>query len=83
MENRKGGASAFWWLLGGFGAGAAVGFLYAPKSGVETREDLMDWGRRGRDRSRTLLSRINEAIPFRVKAGAAAGAVKGGVKAAI
>jgi len=32
---------AFGWFLAGLGLGALVGVLYAPKSGRETREDLV------------------------------------------
>ncbi len=32
---------AFGWFLAGLGLGALVGILYAPKSGRETREDLV------------------------------------------
>lgn len=81
MEEKKSGG-AFWYLLGGFAAGATVGVLLAPKRGIETREDLGAWGRRGRDRAQTMLSRISAKIPARVKAGAAFGAVKGGVSSA-
>ena len=32
---------AFGWFLAGLGIGALVGILYAPKSGKETREDIV------------------------------------------
>ena len=32
--------NSFLWFLAGLGVGAVVGVLYAPKSGVETRETL-------------------------------------------
>ena len=32
---------AFGWFLAGLGLGALVGILYAPKSGRETREDII------------------------------------------
>jgi gas vesicle protein len=32
---------AFGWFLAGLGIGALVGILYAPKSGRETREDIV------------------------------------------
>ena len=34
-------SSGFSWFLAGLGIGALVGVLYAPKSGRETREELM------------------------------------------
>lgn len=33
---------AFGWFLAGLGIGALVGILYAPKSGRETREDIVN-----------------------------------------
>jgi gas vesicle protein len=43
------------WFLAGLGVGAVVGILYAPKSGRETREDLITGAREGSDylRNRT------------------------------
>ena len=37
------------WFLAGLGIGAAVGILYAPKSGEETRQQLRDAAEQGRD----------------------------------
>jgi gas vesicle protein len=58
-----------------FGAVAGVigGLLLAPKPGTELREDLADYGERGRG----LARRILDKIPFRIKAAGATGAVKG------
>ena len=43
------------WFLAGLGVGALVGILYAPKSGKETREDLVSGAREGTEylRNRT------------------------------
>jgi len=38
MSDRDG--SGFLWFLAGLGIGAAVGILYAPKAGEQTREQL-------------------------------------------
>ena len=38
MSDREG--SGFLWFLAGLGIGAAVGILYAPKAGEETRQRL-------------------------------------------
>jgi len=40
MADRDG--SGFLWFLAGLGIGAAVGILYAPKAGEETRQRLRD-----------------------------------------
>jgi gas vesicle protein len=37
------------WFLAGLGIGALVGVLYAPKSGRETRDDLMRRADEGRE----------------------------------
>ena len=46
------------WFLAGLGVGALVGILYAPKSGRETREDLVTGAREG---SEYLRARTREA----------------------
>ncbi len=43
------GGSSFGWFLAGLGIGAAIGMLYAPKSGEETREELRRRAMEGRD----------------------------------
>jgi gas vesicle protein len=47
MSDRDG--SGFLWFLAGLGIGAAVGILYAPKAGDETRQQLRDAAEDGRD----------------------------------
>jgi gas vesicle protein len=37
------------WFLAGLGIGAAVGVLYAPKAGKETRESILTAAEEGRD----------------------------------
>ena len=41
MSDNEGG-SGFLWFLAGLGIGAAVGILYAPKSGGELRQQLRE-----------------------------------------
>jgi gas vesicle protein len=48
MSDRNGGGGVLWFLAG-LGIGAAVGILYAPQSGNETREILMAKGKEGRE----------------------------------
>lgn len=42
MSDNNNGTSGLGWFLAGLGLGAVVGVLYAPKSGRETREDLVN-----------------------------------------
>lgn len=57
-------SSGFSWFLAGLGIGALVGVLYAPKSGRETREELLSSARDGSDylktRSREAASQFND-----------------------
>jgi gas vesicle protein len=51
MSDRDG--NSFVWFLAGLGVGAAVGILYAPQSGSETREALRARAEEGRDYMKT------------------------------
>jgi gas vesicle protein len=42
-------SSSFMWFLAGLGFGALMGVLYAPRSGRETRDALMNTAQEGRD----------------------------------
>ena len=46
MSDRNGGGGVLWFLAG-LGIGAAVGILYAPQSGSETRELIMSKAEEG------------------------------------
>ena len=63
MSDRSNGFS---WFLAGLGIGALVGVLYAPKSGRETREEILSSAREGsdylRDRSRQAAGQVNEYV---------------------
>lgn len=68
-----------WYALGGLIVGAAVGLLYAPKGGRETREEIDQWAKRGRRRAQSWLHSVGEAIPTRVKIAAGVGAARDGM----
>ena len=57
MSDNSGG-SGFMWFLAGLGLGALVGVLYAPRSGAETRQAIMDKAEEGRD---YMVTRAREA----------------------
>jgi gas vesicle protein len=54
------------WFLAGLGVGAMVGILYAPKSGRETREDLVNGAREGteylRNRTRQAAEEVSALV---------------------
>lgn len=56
MSDRDG--SGFLWFLAGLGIGAAVGVLYAPKSGDELRQQIREVAEDGRN---TVKERARQA----------------------
>jgi len=58
MSDREG--SGFLWFLAGLGIGAAVGILYAPKSGEETRQRIREVAEEGRDQVRERTRQARE-----------------------
>jgi len=83
MEHKKSPVSGLWYLIGGAAIGTVLGVLFAPKKGSELREDIGELGRKGREKSQTLMAKLSSLVPFRVKAAAAIGAVKAGAAEAI
>ncbi len=41
MSDNDNGSTGLGWFFAGLGIGALIGVLYAPKSGTETREDII------------------------------------------
>jgi len=60
------------WFIGGVVVGAAVGVLYAPKKGEETRRDVAEWLRQKREETRELANRLKNRIPAKKEQVAAA-----------
>ncbi len=52
--------NGFLWFLAGLGIGAAVGILYAPKSGRETREAILQAAEDGREAVNTKVKQTKE-----------------------
>jgi gas vesicle protein len=61
MADNESGGSGFGWFLAGLGVGALVGVLYAPKSGKETREDIVTGALDAKDRAAVLAQRGAQA----------------------
>jgi len=49
MREDTGGVQGVAWFLAGLGVGALIGVLYAPKSGRETRDDIAQQAREGKE----------------------------------
>ncbi|MGA2086830.1 MAG: YtxH domain-containing protein, partial [Terracidiphilus sp.] len=58
-ENKSYGVA---WFLAGLGVGALIGILYAPKSGRETRQDLLNGAREGTEYLRNRTQQAAEEV---------------------
>ncbi len=58
MSDREG--NSFLWFLTGLGIGAAIGVLYAPHSGQETRNAIMRRAEDGREVLKERAARARE-----------------------
>lgn len=61
QENRKLVAYAGYFISGA-AIGAALGVLFAPKAGKETREDMSRWLKDKREKSRVEYQAMKEAL---------------------
>lgn len=50
-------------LIAGVAAGAALGVLFAPHTGVETRANLNDWLSQRREKGRKLIAELKNRFP--------------------
>jgi gas vesicle protein len=78
MWNEKSEAPVLWYMIGAAAIGTVFGMLFAPKKGSELREDIGQWGRKGREKGEKLMTNLSEMVPLKVKVAAAVGAVKAG-----
>jgi gas vesicle protein len=69
MADNESGVGGFGWFLAGLGIGALVGVLYAPKSGKETRDDLVAGALEARDRANQLYNQGVEQVGQYVEQG--------------
>jgi gas vesicle protein len=60
---REDSATGVLLFLTGATIGAALGVLFAPKSGKETREQIGDWLQERREKGGELISKIKEVVP--------------------
>ena len=60
---------AFGWFLAGLGIGALVGILYAPKSGRETREDIVATAKDGTEYVRVRAREVADQAGVLVERG--------------
>lgn len=70
-------SSGGWYALAGLAIGAAIGVLFAPKGGAETREEIDRWAQRNRRRVNGWIDSVGNAVPARIRAAAGFGAAKG------
>lgn len=69
MADNDNGVSGFGWFLAGLGIGALVGVLYAPKSGKETRDDLVAGALDARDKAQVYYQQGTEKVGEYVEKG--------------
>ncbi len=64
MAENKGGEIIGAFLAGGL-IGAAIGILFAPKAGKETREQLGDWMDETKEKAKEKFDKLEEEIKNR------------------
>src|SRR5271155_570442 len=65
-EMESGGGNGFGWFLVGLGIGAAIGVLYAPQAGTDTRESLAQGARERseylKQKSKVAAAQVNTYV---------------------
>ncbi|OGR76167.1 MAG: hypothetical protein A2X32_02755 [Elusimicrobia bacterium GWC2_64_44] len=64
MSENRGGEIIGAFLVGGL-IGAAIGILFAPKAGKDTREQLGDWMDETKEKAKEKLEKLEEEIKRR------------------
>jgi gas vesicle protein len=57
MSEENNGSGGIGWFLAGLGLGALLGVLYAPKSGKETREEIVSTALEAKQRAADLVDK--------------------------
>ncbi len=60
MADRNDGLAGTLLFVTGAALGAALGVLFAPRSGSETREQLADWLKERREKGEDLLHKVKD-----------------------
>ncbi len=64
MSENKGGEIVGAFVVGGL-IGAALGILFAPKAGKETREQLGNWVEETKEKAKEKIEKLEEEIKHR------------------
>jgi gas vesicle protein len=69
MSDNESNSGGFAWFLAGLGIGALVGVLYAPKSGKDTRDDIVAGALDAKEKAAQLYAEKSEQVGEYVRQG--------------